>query len=153
MRKLISIVAVCGALATSGAAGAAVQTDAIILRCTASSAFKPIVALRSEATATFRIDGSSVEIYSTETGQWVQHPCVYDTQDGQFCAITPTQMVFREAHLPISGIVDSRKITIDRTTGSFEVAGLVTGPSLFERWDAAGTSAPGEAPAPPATQF
>jgi len=45
-----------------------------------------------------KIAGNAVYLWKPSSSVWLEHPCVQETKDGQFCSITPTRFLFRDTY-------------------------------------------------------
>ena len=130
----------------------------LILDCTSTSGqISSLTGLfDTSPNALVKIAGNVVSIWRPSQAVWVEHPCVQDFRDGQYCSITPMRISVKDSQRMEPGVVGSNELDIDRRTGSFTFANVLSTPGVapyVQQWRASGSCRPAVEPGAPVTTF
>jgi hypothetical protein len=136
----------------------------LVLECTATSGQFSSLTQRFETSSKVlvKIAGPAISIWKPSVSSWIEHPCVSDTRNGQFCSITPTRIWLRDSYELTPGAEESNELDIDRVSAGFKFETLMATPRVapfIQARQAAGSCRPttepkpATAPAPPRTAF
>jgi hypothetical protein len=89
----------------------------LILDCTpVTGRFVSLTRLYPEPNGVkIRIAGDAVSFWRPAERVWVQHPCVEETRNGQFCAIAPDRFEIKDAYDLRGGMQEVHDLVLSRT--------------------------------------
>ncbi|MBI1684862.1 hypothetical protein [Caulobacter hibisci] len=128
----------------------------LILECTAAAGQFSSLTQRYETAQSVlvKIAGGQVSIWKRSASSWIQHPCVENSRNGQFCAITPTRIWLKDSYELTRGAEESNELDIDRRSAGFKFETLLATPKVapyIQARQATGACRPTKEPAPAAT--
>jgi hypothetical protein len=126
----------------------------LILECTTQAGQFTSMTQRYERSSKVlvKIAGPQVSLWKASLATWIQHPCVTDTRNGQFCSIAPTRIWIKDSYELTPGAEENNELDIDRGDGSFRFRNTLATPGVapyVQSTEASGACRPTREPAPP----